>query len=101
MAALRRGPSPARRAETEKRKRAAGCPAALVKLFAKAVSKRNLLEVGHRRQVEREFGDTGGAAPVGADAGRVDVAEAAVGDRGVVAGEGIAVRLRQVGVGVT
>ena len=48
-------------------KRAADCSAALVSRLGK-----NLLQVGHRRQVERQLGDTGRAAPVGAGAARVD-----------------------------
>src|SRR4051794_13378395 len=49
-------------------KRAADRSAAL----AQFVSGRSLLQVAHRRQVEGQLGDTGRAAPIGADAGRID-----------------------------
>src|SRR5258708_37247355 len=61
-----------------------------------------LLEVADRGQVGRELDDAGRAAPVGFEAERVDRGNAACrGDLGgVVAGEGVAGTLGEVGVGV-
>ena len=59
---------------TAQTKRAADRSAALPQAW------RSLLQVGHRRQVGRQLGDTGRTAPAGAEATRVD--------RGDVAGAG-------------
>ena len=66
-----------------------------------SLGKKTYFRLVMRGQVSRELGDEGRAAPVGADAGwidRVAVPAAVVG--GEVAGEGVAIALRQVGVGV-
>src|SRR5665213_1703365 len=59
-----------------------------------------LLEVGHRGQVRRELGDTGRTAPVRACTARIDRGDVGGAGRVEGAGEGVAVTLRQVGVGV-
>src|SRR6267154_6627344 len=61
-----------------------------------------LLQVADRGQVGRELDDAGRAAPVGFEAERVDRGNAACRRdlRGVVAGEGVAGTLGEVGVGV-
>ena len=69
-----------------------------------AVEWRNLLQAVHRGQVSRALDDAGCAAPVGADAGRLDRRDRGSGE-GIdvasgceIAGECVAVPLRQVGV---
>src|SRR5262249_5654193 len=49
-------------------------------------------------QVDRELGDEGRAAPVGALAKRVDRRDVRASRRGVVAGKGVAIALVQVGI---
>src|ERR1700675_933256 len=70
------------------------------------LQKKNLLQVGHRRQVSRELDDAGGAAPVRPErrraVARVDrryESRAGIGGA-VIAGEGVAGGLGEVGVGV-
>src|SRR3954454_10301968 len=62
----------------------------------------DLLQVRHRGQVSRELDDAGRAAPSGLEATRVDggYAGQGCGPRSIVAGEGVALALGQVGVGV-
>src|SRR5215831_14510567 len=62
------------------------------------LSKETLLQVRDGRQVKRELGDAGGTAPVGAETAGVDRREAAAEPSGVVAGEGVAITLREIGV---
>src|SRR5262249_55775527 len=57
-----------------------------------------LLQIGHGRQVELAGRDEGRAAPAGADPARIDRGEIAREPCRVVAGEGVAVALVQVGV---
>src|SRR5882757_7534435 len=82
---------------TPKTKGAADCSA------APRSPEENLLQVGDRGQVSRELDDAGRATPVGFEATRVDRRNAASGGNScsVVAGEGVAGTLGQVGVGVT
>src|SRR5436305_14688964 len=63
-------------------------------------SGRNLLQVAHRRQIKGQLGDTRRAAPVGSDASRVDRSNIRRAGAVEGTGEGVAVTLVQVGVGV-
>src|SRR4030088_3772166 len=63
------------------------------------VSRRSLLQIGHRGQVSRELGDAGRTAPVGACAARIDWSDVPGSGSVERTGEGVAVASRQVGVG--
>src|SRR5262245_55627317 len=64
----------------------------------RSLTETGLFQVRHRRQVELAGHHEGGAAPVGAEAARIDRAEAARELGGVIAGERVAVGLAQVGL---
>src|SRR5262245_46941088 len=59
-----------------------------------------LLNVGVERQVSRQFRHESRAAPLRANAARIDSGERAVECRSVIASEGVAVGLTQVGVDI-
>src|ERR1044071_8456133 len=59
-----------------------------------------LLQVGVDRQVGREPGDEGRTAPLRAQAARIDRRDVGRAGGGVIAGEGVAITLVQVGVDV-
>src|SRR4051794_32273761 len=59
-----------------------------------------LLDVGVDRQVGREPGDEAATAPIGTETTRIDWGDAGRAGRRVVAGEGVAVALAEVGVDV-
>src|SRR6476646_11208674 len=68
---------------------------------ARSRKQTRLLEV-RAGQVGRQLGDEGSAAPLRRQAARIDGANSRwVEGGGVVTGKGVAIRLRQIGVGVT